>query len=147
LTPAAPGHILEAHQPSEDTMRGLIRNTVVVALAVAFTGAASALQSSPNVKTMAGVLATLNHFPGDAEKAKLEGIVKSESATAAEKTVAQAMINLQHTVAAADKPKLDALIKDQATPASVRTLAEILVRLNHAPSAADKAELTKLSAM
>ena len=132
-------------------MRAVTRLLLAVFLAgstVALLAATAQQNSMPsaNVKTMAGILATLNHFASDAEKKTLQGIVASESATAHEKTLATALLNLQHTVTPADKTKLDALMKDESAPAPVRTIAGILSRLNHAASATEKAELTKLAA-
>lgn len=131
-------------------MRSSIRCLVAVAFAaslVAATIPAAASQAeSQNVRTIAGILAKLNHFPNDAEKTTLRGIVDSASATAHEKTLAQALVNMQHAVGAADKPKVEALAQDASAPASVRTIAGILARVNHTASEADKAALTKLAA-
>jgi hypothetical protein len=126
-------------------MRALISFAIALTLATSF--AAAAMQApSANVRTMAGILAKLNHFPNDAEKATLGGIVKSDTATAHEKTIAQALINTMHTANAADKPKLEAVVKDSAAPQGVKTLAGVIASLNHTASAPEKAELTKLAA-
>jgi len=101
--------------------------------------------ASKNVQTMAGILMRLNHFPSDAEKATLKGIVDNKAATEGERTVAQALINLQHKVAAADQPKLQALVKDAKTPESIQTLSSIILSLNHTPSDADKDRLKKIA--
>ena len=125
-------------------MRALF--SFALALVCATSLAASAAQApSANVQTMAGILAKLNHFPNDAEKATLGGIVKSDSATPHEKAVAQALINTQHSASAADKPKLEAIVKDAAAPQGVKTLADVLAKLTHTASDADKAALTKLA--
>ena len=97
------------------------------------------------VQTMSGILLKLNHFPNDAEKKTLQGIVEDKTTTAQERVVAQALINVQHKATAEDKTKLEALVKDTTTPESVKTLAAIVLGLNHAPSDADKEKLKKLA--
>jgi len=99
-----------------------------------------------NVRTMAGILATLNHYPSDTDKKSLQAIVDDKTAGANEKTLAQAMINVQHTVSPADKSKVEAVVKDATASASLKTLASVLVGLNHTPSAAEKESLAKLAA-
>jgi hypothetical protein len=127
-------------------MRALATSVLVLSIVSIASSAAAPIQApSANVKTMAAVLAKLNHFPNDAEKATLNEIVKSDKATAHEKTIAQALVNTQHAATAADKPKLEAILKDKSATDAERSLAEILARLNHSPSAADKASLTKLA--
>ena len=100
---------------------------------------------SKAVQTMAGILMTLNHFPGDAEKQTLKAIVDDKASTAQEKMIAQALINVQHKVSAEDKPKLEAIMNDQSAPASIKTLAMVIVNLNHMASATDKEKLKPLA--
>jgi hypothetical protein len=133
-------------------MRTITRALLTLLLTSAVAGAATstveaqaAQAPSQNVKTIAGVLAKLNHFAGDAEKKTLQAIVTNDAATASEKTLAQALVNVQHTAAAADKAKLEALAADAAAPQSVRTVAGILAQLNHTPSAEEKAALAKIA--
>ena len=126
-------------------MRKLFR----IALAVLFAASAAApllADEAANVRTMAGILAKLNHFASDAEKKSLQAIVDDKTAGASEKTLASALMNVQHTVTAADKPKVEAVAKDPKASASLKTLASVLVGLNHTPSAAEKEALTKLAA-
>ena len=131
------------------TLMFLLFTVSTAGFAIAGQGAAGQAATpapSQNVKTMAGILAKLNHFANDAEKKTLQTIVDSQTATAHEKTLAQALIGLQHTVTPADKTKLEALSKDQTAPEPVRTMATILASLNHTASEAQKAQLTKMAA-
>ena len=125
-------------------MRAALRLVLIPLIAVAVVAPTGAQTQASHAKTMAGILAKLNHAPSDAEKATLKGIVDDKAAPEAERTVAQALINLQHQVAAADKPKLEALVKDKATPDAIRTLSTIILTLNHMPSASDKEKLAKI---
>lgn len=126
----------------------LIQTAAVAAFTMAtLTAQGPATQADgANVRTMAGILAKLNHYPSDAEKKSLQAIVDDKTAGANEKTLAQALINVQHTVSPADKPKVEALVKDATASAPLKALASVLVGLNHTPSAAEKETLAKLAA-
>jgi hypothetical protein len=125
-------------------MRYPFRSLLAALSAVALAATVAAAQNTP-VQTMAGILMNVNHFPSDAEKKTLQGIVENKTASEGERAVAQAMISLQHQVAAADKPKLEALVKDKATPEPVRTLASVILTFTHMATAADKEKLKKIS--
>jgi hypothetical protein len=125
-------------------MRSPLRTLPALLLMTCIAVTSLAAAESKAVQTMAGILANLNHFASDSEKATLKGIVEDKATPAPEKTIAQALINVQHTVSAADKPKLQALVSDKDTPASIKTLAEVILALNHTPSDAEKAKLKKL---
>jgi len=121
-------------------LKQLIVTVVCCASLVVFS---SVMAASDAVKTMAGIMMGLNHYPSDAEKATLKGIVDG-GASDAEKACATAMINLQHAATADDKKKLNGIISDDSTPGPVRALAKIIVNLNHMPSGDDKKTLKEL---
>ena len=114
----------------------LICSTLLISLPSAFA-------ASDAIKTMAGIMIKLNHYPSDAEKGTLKDIVKGK-ASEGEKALARAMINLEHQATAADKKKLEKLIGDDSTPGPVRALAKVIANLNHMPSDADKKVLKEL---
>lgn len=121
-----------------------LKRLIVALICCAFlAGISSAFAASDAIKTMAGIMMKLNHYPSDAEKETLKGIVNGK-ATDAEKTLATAMINLQHSATAADKKKLNKLIADDSTPGPVRAMAKIIANLNHMPSGDDKKVLKDL---
>jgi len=127
----------------------LMQTAAIAAFTVAtLTAQGPSMQAdgAANVRTMAGILAKLNHYPSDAEKKSLQAIVDDKTAGANEKTLAQALINVQHTVSPADKPKVEAVVKDPTASAPLKTLASVLTGLNHTPSAAEKDTLAKLAA-
>jgi hypothetical protein len=126
-------------------MKHVARVSLAVVIAAGLAGRIVAAQDSKAVKTMAGILLKLNHFPSDAEKKTLKDIADDKATTAPERIVAQAITNVQHTAAAEDKMKLEAVGKDGAAPDSVKALAAILLRLNHTPNAQDKERLTKIA--
>lgn len=102
-------------------------------------------QESKAVKTMAGVLMTVNHFPNDEQKKTLQAVSAETATTAQEKVLIQALLTMQHSVAEAEKTKVQAVVKDQAASAGARTVAGILERFLHMASEADKATLKKLA--
>ncbi len=116
----------------------------VVSVLGLMLGAQTALAASAAVKEMAGIVMHLNHFPSDAEKVKLKGIVDNKGSTGQERVVATAISNLKHQAAAEDKDKLKQVMDDAAAPAEVRDLAGIVLNINHKPSAADKGKLEQM---
>jgi len=104
-----------------------------------------AAQESKAVKTMAGILVTVNHFPNDEQKKTLQAVAAESTTTAQEKVLIQAMLSMQHSVTEAEKPKVAAVAKDEKASAGARTIAGILERFLHTASEADKAALKKIA--
>jgi hypothetical protein len=125
-----------------------MRKTLFATLALLISMSVAPLlaDQAANVRTIAGILAKLNHNASADEKKQLQTIVDDKSASMAEHTVAMSIIGFQHKVTDADKAKLETLAKDAAAPAPLKTMATILVGMNHTPSAAEKETLTKLAA-
>src|SRR6266513_1940579 len=103
-------------------MRTWLRIAAAALIAVSVAARATAADTKA-VQTMAGILANLNHFAGDADKKTLQAIADDKASTAQEKTVAQALMNIQHKVSDADKPKLQAIVDDKAAPESLKTMS------------------------
>jgi len=93
------------------------------------------------IKTMASILAGLNHHPSSSEKKQLKMIVDDSHASAHSRTLAQAMINLDHKVSGADKTKLQKIADDSNASENERELANILLHLSHKASSDDKNKL------
>lgn len=119
----------------------------VAALILLGVSAAAPLvaQESKAVKTMAGILMTVNHFPTDEQKKTLQAVSAEAATTAQEKVLIQALLTMQHSVAEAEKTKVQAVVKDQAASAGARAVAGVLERFLHMANEADKAALKKLS--
>ncbi|HZW26748.1 MAG TPA: hypothetical protein VFF26_14815 [Gallionella sp.] len=108
-------------------------------------GSQSALAASAAVREMAGIVMHLNHYPSDAEKARLGVIVADKASTEPERVIATAISNLEHKVTAGDADKLRKVTGDMSAPAEVRDLAGIVLNINHKPSAADKGKLEAMA--
>ncbi|MFP6806662.1 MAG: hypothetical protein VB957_05710 [Pseudomonadales bacterium] len=89
------------------------------------------------VKTIAGILVTLKHFPSADDKTALTAITNDAAVGASVKSIAKAVHDLQHKVSATDKTTLDGIASSDPT----KDLADILVGINHIPSADAKAAL------
>lgn len=121
---------------------------VVAAFVAGLVVAPLVAQAAPsqNVKTMAGILAGMNHFASDAQKRTLEDIADSDTATPAEKQIARAMAAVQHTAPEANKASLQALAVDTDEPDGVRVLAGALAAMNHTVSGVEKKILERIAA-
>ena len=104
-----------------------------------------AAQESAAVKTIAGILMTINHFPNDADKKTLTSLASQSSTTDQEKVLITAILGMMHSIAAADKPKVEAVMKDAKASAGVKQIATILNTFLHTASADEKAALKKLA--
>lgn len=122
--------------------------TFVSALLLLFAFAVkpiAAAEESKAVKTIAGILMTVNHFPSDDQKKTLTALAAESTTTADEKVLIQALVGMQHSINAADKPKVEEVLKDPKASEGVKTIAGILDKFLHTASAADKETLKKLS--
>lgn len=90
------------------------------------------------------IIINLNHFPSEADKAKLSAISGNSASTNGEKIIAQALKNMEHKVSASDGKKLEALKKDSNASSAEREIAEILLTVMHKPTAEDIKRLKKL---
>ena len=128
--------------------RGLV--PVAVMLAALFLGALGAwagegmARGGEPVRTMAGILIDMNHFPGEADKAKLKAIVENDSASAHERTLAQAILGIEHTPSDAAKAKLQRIVEDESAPRDVRDLARAILGFQHKPGSDGKERLRRI---
>ena len=121
--------------------------TFALALVVLTTMAVRpiAAQESAAVKTVAGILMTINHFPNDTDKKTLTTLAGQASTTEQEKVLIAAILGMQHSIAAADKPKVEAVMKDAKASAGAKQIATILNTFLHMASAAEKEALKKIA--
>jgi hypothetical protein len=132
------------NQTKEIAMQALTRNAALLCV-LGFTLIQPAAAASPAVRDMAGVMLNFAHYPSDAQKATLKGIVDNKASTEQERLLANAILKVEHHAADADKPQLKQLMNDASIPAEVRNLAGIVLNLNHKPSAADTSVLQAMT--
>jgi len=109
----------------------------VLVILLCFLPQLSLADDSVAIKTIAGIVLTLNHYPSADDKAVLMAITKDDSVSASVKSIAQAVHDLQHKVSAADKSILEGIPASD----SAKALANVLVGINHTPGADAKAAL------
>lgn len=97
-----------------------------------------------SIKTMAGIVMNMHHYPSADEKKTLHAIAENDHSTVGEKQLATALINIQHSVDSSDAERLRALTKDMKASQQERELAEILLGFNHMASSSQKEQLQKL---
>lgn len=95
-------------------------------------------------KTIAGIVAGMNHFPSSAQKEELQAIADDESSGSSMQMIASAVINIQHAANAEGKAALGKIIADGGASDSAKALAKIVMEFNHVASAEAKAILADL---
>lgn len=93
------------------------------------------------VKEMAGILIDMNHYPAEADKARLKAIADSDTATAHERTLAKAIRGIEHTPSDSAREALQRIMDDDSAPRDVRDLARAVLGFEHKPDAEGKKRL------
>ena len=118
---------------------GLIRKSLILMLLAGMSQFAVADDASA-AKTIAGIVAGMNHFPSDTEKQVLMGISEDNTNSQAVRSIALAVHNTQHQATAEDKARLNEIMASDAS-AEVKALAEVLVGFLHSASEDAQARL------
>ena len=84
-----------------------------------------------SISTMASVLSELNHFPSEADKKALAGIIEDESSTADEKMLAQIISRIEHKASVFVKVRLEKILEREDTSQAARAIATAVVNINH----------------
>ena len=92
-------------------------------------------------KTIAGVLASMNHFPSDSDKAALREIAGDDGVGRGFRAIASAVANIQHTATDEDKDIMNRIIASERAADQAKVLAEIVLGISHVASDQAKAKL------
>ncbi len=120
-----------------------IGNLLTVSILASFTPLAFADNASA-AKAIAGILATLNHFPSDDDKLVLQEIAADEGVGRGFRAIAAAVANIQHSATDEDKEIMQRILASERAAENAKALASIVMNLNHTPSAE---AITSLQAM
>ena len=120
-------------------------SAVALSLAVLFLFAALPARAD-QAATLADIVAGMDHFPSEEQKATLAEIQQDESAEENLRTIAGALANVQHQPAEADRAKLQAIVDDEAASEEAKTLAAAVLNFNHKVQETDLAALEALEA-
>ena len=96
------------------------------------------------MKQIADIVANLNHFPSDSDKAALAEISGNESFPQGLRNMADAVANISHSATAEGKAAMAAIEANDAAPDAAKQLAGIIAGVNHVASAEAKATLAAL---
>ncbi len=119
----------------------LTKKIALIALAGLFAQISQADNHNPTAfGEIAAIVASLNHFPSDADKAKLAEIAADESLAQPLRTMATTVAGINHSATAEGKAAMAAIQASEA-PERGKALASIIANLNHMPSDADKATI------
>ncbi len=121
-----------------------ISSYLLLAPALILITATSVQAHDSNIRTLAGIIMHLNHYPSSSEQDVLSGIAAGHHATAGEKILASALKHMQHRVSGSDAEKLHQLQSDASASKQEQALASILLGINHHSSDSDKQKLKSL---
>ena len=124
----------------------LIRNLVAVALIGLFTqfSAAQEANNMGALKEVADIVASINHFPSDADKAALANISGNEALAQGVRDMATAVANIAHAANAEGKEAMARIQANESAPVSAKALAASIASFNHMLSDEEKAALTQM---
>ena len=94
-----------------------------------------------NVRAMASMLASMQHFPSEEDQVKLQEILDQDSSTDNEKTLASAIMRIEHQSNAEDALSLDSIIESETASGSIINIAIVIKNFSHGVSDADKRKL------
>ena len=122
----------------------LIRKLVAVALIALFSQFSLAQDAGGAIKQIADIVASINHFPSDADKAALADIAGNDAFPEGLRGMATAVANISHAANAEGKEAMASIQANDQAPDRARALAGIIANLNHMPSDEAKATLAEL---
>ncbi|GJM14052.1 MAG: hypothetical protein DHS20C12_24550 [Pseudohongiella sp.] len=128
-----------------------MKNTIMQKiLLIAFLGLFSQFSAAQDAATVAAakqvadIVANLNHFPSDADKATLSEISGNSALPQRLRDMATAVSNIQHAATAEDKATMAEIQASDSAPDAAKALAGIIASINHVASPDAKAELAQL---
>ena len=122
----------------------LIRKLVAVALIALFSQFSLAQDAGGAIKQIADIVASINHFPSDADKAALADIAGNDALPEGVRNMATAVSNISHAASAEGKAMMAGIQANGEAPDRAKSLAGIIASLNHMPSDEAKATLAAM---
>jgi len=124
----------------------LTKKITTIAL-IAFFSQLTLAQANPNgaaFREIADIVASLNHFPSDGDKAKLMAISSNDALAQPLREMATAVANISHAANAEGKAAMAGVQANSEVPDRAKELAGIIASLSHTPSAEAKAALAAM---
>jgi len=123
----------------------LINSLIVMLLGGLLSTSAMAQNANRDaLKTIADIVASLNHFPSDADKAALAEISGNDGLADGVRAMADTVANISHSASDEGKAAMAAIQSNDAAPDYAKQLAGIIAGVSHVPSDDAKATLADL---
>lgn len=120
------------------------RKIIIIAIVGLFSQFSMAQDNAGAIKDVADIVASINHFPSDADKARLMAISGNDSLFEGIRAMATAVSNISHAANADGKAAMAALQAQDQIPDRAKALAGIIGSFNHMASDEGKATLAEL---
>ena len=120
------------------------RKIIIIAIVGLFSQFSMAQDNAGAIKDVADIVASINHFPSDADKARLMAISGNDSLFEGIRAMATAVSNISHAANADGKAAMAALQALDQLPDRAKALAGIIGSFNHMASDEGKATLAEL---
>ena len=115
-------------------IKTLTKSLIVLMLGGLFSQAAMAQDGASALKTIADIVASINHYPSDADKAALAEISSNDSLPQGLRNMADTVANISHAASADGKEAMAAIQANESAPDRAKELAGIIASLNHVAS-------------
>lgn len=127
-------------------MKNLTKTLLLLALSGLFAQSVLAQDAAASaaMKQIADIVANINHFPSDADKATLAEIAGNMSFPEGLRNMADTVANISHSATAEGKAAMAAIQANAQAPEAARELAGIIASVNHVASAEAKQTLATL---
>ena len=122
----------------------LARKITIIAIVGLFSQFSMAQDNASAIKEVADIVASINHFPSDADKDRLMAISDDDSLFDGIRAMATAVSNIAHAANADGKAAMASLQANDQIPDRAKALAGIIGNMNHTASADAKATLGEL---
>ena len=122
----------------------LTRKIIAIALIGLFSQFSLAQDNAGAAKQIADIVASLNHFPSDADKATLMAISGNDELAAGLRAMATAVSSFAHSTNDEGKEAMAGIQSNAEAPDRAKALAGIIASLNHTASDDAKATLAEL---
>ena len=122
----------------------LARKIIIIAIVGLFSQFSMAQDNASAIKEVADIVASINHFPSDADKDRLMAISDDDSLFDGIRAMATAVSNFAHAANADGKAAMASLQANDQIPDRAKALAGIIGNMNHTASADAKATLGEL---
>jgi hypothetical protein len=125
-------------------MKITLKQLVAILLIGLFSQVSLAQDNGAALKQIADIVASLNHFPSDAQKATLAEISGNSGLAQGVRDMASAVANINHAATADGKEAMARIQGNAQAPDSAKALAGIIASINHTASDDAKAQLAQL---